>query len=125
MSTDLLTAARAEALFASHISCAAPLDPAEVDQAITAAVRAHGGTRGCAAEVAAEYGDHPETAAARMRWALGVVRSLYQPAAVRRPRPVAAPAPVTLALAPPAGSASIGSAPSAESGPVRGELVAA
>jgi hypothetical protein len=27
------------------------------------------GSRGCAARVAQEFGDHPETAAARMRWA--------------------------------------------------------
>ena len=84
MSTDLLTTARAEALFASHLSRAARLDPVEVAEAITTAVRAHGGTRGCAAEVAAEYGNHPDTAPARMRWALGVVRSVYLPTAAGR-----------------------------------------
>jgi hypothetical protein len=77
MSADLLTAARAEALFTSHLSqCSVP-DAKQVAAAITAAVRAHGGTRGCAAEVAAEYGEHPETAPGRMRWARRVVESVY------------------------------------------------
>ncbi|MEU4423079.1 hypothetical protein AB0F81_20840 [Actinoplanes sp. NPDC024001] len=40
-------------------------------------MRAHGGVRGCAADVASEYGDHPETAAPRMRWARALVEELY------------------------------------------------
>jgi hypothetical protein len=38
-------------------------------------VRVHGGSRGCAGEVAAAYGDYPEIAAARMRWARTLVES--------------------------------------------------
>ena len=34
-------------------------------------------TRGCAGEVAAAYGGHPETAAPRMRWARAVVDNLF------------------------------------------------
>jgi hypothetical protein len=74
---DLLTAARAEALFTSHLSADSPLSPDQVAAAIKQAIRAHGGTRGCAAAMAAAYGDHPETAAPRMRWALRVVDQLY------------------------------------------------
>ena len=37
------------------------------------AIGTHAGLGGCAAEVAAEYGEHPETAARRMRWARAVV----------------------------------------------------
>jgi hypothetical protein len=48
-----------------------------VEQEIRSAVRAHGGVRGCAADVAAEYGDHPELAAPRMRWARELVDLLY------------------------------------------------
>jgi hypothetical protein len=44
-----------------------------MDAAIRRALRTHGGSRGRAADLAAAYGDHPELAAPRMRWALGVV----------------------------------------------------
>jgi uncharacterized membrane protein len=70
---DLLTAARAEALFTSALSTGSWPTSVEVKAAITAAVRSHGGTRGCAAKVAWEYGEHPETAAPRMRWARSVI----------------------------------------------------
>jgi hypothetical protein len=39
-----------------------------VRNAIAAAVREFGG-QGCAEQVAQEFGDHPETAVVRMRWA--------------------------------------------------------
>jgi hypothetical protein len=75
--TDLLTAARAEALFTSDISAFSDPSPVEVDRAIRHAIALYGGVRGCAAEVAAAYGDHPETAAPRMRWARNVVEIVY------------------------------------------------
>ena len=77
-STDCLTVARAEALFISHLSASAPLSRQGAADAITRAVRLNGGVRGCAAEVAAAYGDHPETAAPRMHWARGAVESLFR-----------------------------------------------
>jgi hypothetical protein len=77
--TDLLTAARAEALFTSCLSADTRPAPDDVTDAIRAAMRAYGGSRGCAAEVAAAYGEHPETAAPRMRWALGVIVATYPP----------------------------------------------
>jgi hypothetical protein len=75
--TDCLTVARAEALFVSYLSASAPLSKQGAADAITLAVRLHGGVRGCAAEVASAYGDHPETAAPRMRWARIAVESLF------------------------------------------------
>jgi hypothetical protein len=48
----------------------------QVRKAVAAALRAYGG-RGCAERVAQEYGDHPETAVARMRWARGVVGEVF------------------------------------------------
>lgn len=72
-----LAAARAEALFSSDVSACFPVTPQEVKDAIRRAVRSNGGVRGCAAQVAAAYGDHPETAAPRMRWARHVVDSVY------------------------------------------------
>lgn len=61
--------ARAEALFASTLSACEPHDRDELRAAIAAAVRDYHGVRGCAAEVAQAYGDHPTEAAERMRWA--------------------------------------------------------
>ncbi|MDQ7906409.1 hypothetical protein RB614_17990 [Phytohabitans sp. ZYX-F-186] len=45
--------------------------------AIRGAIRAHGGARGVAADVAAAYGDHPETAVPRLRWVRCVVDQVY------------------------------------------------
>jgi hypothetical protein len=63
-----ISTVRADALFASALQRSDQPSAAQVDQAIAAAVRAFG-ARGCAARVAQAYGEHPETAAARMRWA--------------------------------------------------------
>jgi hypothetical protein len=65
---DLISTVRADALFASVLQRSDEPSAAQVDQAIAAAVRAFG-ARGCAARVAQAYGDHPEAAVARMRWA--------------------------------------------------------
>jgi hypothetical protein len=81
---DVLTAARAEALFTSDLSAAGRPAPAAVRAAIARAVRTQGGIRGCAARVAAEYGEHPETAASRMRWARAVVEQVYSRRTGRR-----------------------------------------
>jgi len=74
---NLINAARAEALFASGLSMGSRPTDADVAAAIRHAVRRYGGVRGCAGEVAAAYGDHPETAAPRMRWARQVVQRTY------------------------------------------------
>jgi hypothetical protein len=63
-----ISTVRADALFASAVQRSDEPSAAQVDQAIAAAVRAFG-ARGCAARVAQAYGEHPETAVARMRWA--------------------------------------------------------
>jgi len=73
--------ARAEALFVSDLSIQCHPSEAAVAAAIRHAVGAHGGVRGCAAEVGAAYGDYPETAAARMRWARQVIEEIYPPVA--------------------------------------------
>jgi hypothetical protein len=64
--------ARADALFASALQRSEEPSAAQVRQAIAAAIRAFG-PKGCAALVAHEYGEHPETAAQRMQWARAVV----------------------------------------------------
>jgi hypothetical protein len=60
--------ARCEALFASTLQRSDAPTPQAVAEAIRAAVREFG-TRGCAELMAQEFGDHPETATERMRWA--------------------------------------------------------
>ena len=47
----------------------------QVREAVAAAVRAYGG-HGCAERVAHEFGDHPQAALARMRWAREVVTAV-------------------------------------------------
>jgi hypothetical protein len=74
---DPVAAARAEALFASDLSAYSRPTRGEVDAAISWAVRRFGGSRGCAGEVAAAYGDYPEVAVSRMRWARAVVAAAY------------------------------------------------
>ena len=80
---DMLSAARAEALFVSDASVTDHLTRQEVAALIRKAVLSHHGVRGCAAEVAAAYGNYPELAPLRMRWARAVVEPLYP---VRRVR---------------------------------------
>jgi len=72
-----LTAARAEALFTSQLDTGSKPTHDVAEEAIRIAVRAHGGVRGCAGDVAAEFGDYPEVAVPRMRWAREVVERLY------------------------------------------------
>lgn len=72
-----LVEARAAALFASDLSAHGEHTEVEVAAAIRAAIDTHNGLRGCAGEVAAAYGEYPETAARRMRWARAVVEDMY------------------------------------------------
>jgi hypothetical protein len=83
----ILTAARAEALFTSRLATGSHPPYSVADEAIRLAVRKHGGVRGCAADVASEYGDYPEVAAPRMRWARHVVEQLYDARRRGAPRP--------------------------------------
>ncbi|WP_344615453.1 hypothetical protein [Dactylosporangium salmoneum] len=73
---------RAEALFASVLQASQEPTPAQVRTAVTSTLRRYGVT-GCAARVAGEFGEYPETAAARMAWALEMIRSAYQELASR------------------------------------------
>ncbi|GAB3534233.1 hypothetical protein [Phytohabitans suffuscus] len=63
---------RAEALFASDLQPSDRPTGAQVARAIHTSLLRRGGPAGCAAVMAAEYGEHPETAALRMRWALSL-----------------------------------------------------
>lgn len=59
------------ALFVSALQCSDELSTGQIQQAVAAAVRAFGAA-GCAGRVAQEFGDHPDTAVTRMRWARSV-----------------------------------------------------
>ena len=63
-----ISAVRADALFVSALQRSEELSTGHVRQAVAAAVRAFG-SKGCAERVAQEFGDHPDTAVVRMRWA--------------------------------------------------------
>jgi hypothetical protein len=69
-----ISTARADALFVSALQRSQEPSATQVRQAIAAAIREFG-ARGCAARVAQAYGEHPETAAPRMRWARAVVQA--------------------------------------------------
>ena len=59
---------QADALFASALQRSDVLSSSQIRRAIAVALDGYGGP-GCAGRVAQEFGDHPETAAVRMRWA--------------------------------------------------------
>src|SRR3982074_2113391 len=71
-------AARAEALFASILQPPGSPAPDQVRRAVATTLRRLG-VRGCAAQMAGEFGDHPDTAPARMRGALATIYTVYQP----------------------------------------------
>ena len=69
-------AVRAEALFASSVQSSERPAADVIREAVTATLRQLG-RRECAARVAGEFGEHPETAVGRMNWALDMVRNVY------------------------------------------------
>jgi hypothetical protein len=69
---------RAEALFASALQPSESPSPEQVRGDVATTLRLLG-IRGCAARTAAEFGDHPDTAVARMCWALATIRAVYRP----------------------------------------------
>ena len=84
-----IRAVRADALFVSALQRSGEPSAGQVRQAVAAAVRAFG-SRGCAERVAQEFGDHPETAAPRMRWARAAVSEAF---GGTRPRLASGPLP--------------------------------
>jgi hypothetical protein len=71
-----ISAARAGALFASPLQRCDEPSTTQIRQAIDTAIGVHG-VQGCAARVAQAYGEHPETALPRMRWALTAVAGAF------------------------------------------------
>lgn len=77
MSRQDINVARSHALFLCDLYPSPQPDSEQVHAEIRRTVQTFG-VRGCVARVAQEYGDHPETAVARMRWARQVVSQAYQ-----------------------------------------------
>jgi hypothetical protein len=66
---------QADAVFVSALQRSDELSVSQIQRAIAAALDGYG-VAGCAGRVAQEFGDHPETAAVRMRWARAAVAAL-------------------------------------------------
>lgn len=71
-----IDAVRADAAFVSGLQRSDEPTVGQVQQAVAAAIRAFSSS-GCAGRVAQEFGDHPETAVIRMRWARRVAREAF------------------------------------------------
>jgi hypothetical protein len=71
-----ISTVRADALFVSALQRGDHPGASQVRQAVAAAVEAFG-QGGCAGRVAQEFGDHPETAVTRMRWARQVAGDAF------------------------------------------------
>ena len=76
---------RVEALFASTLQPSGSTSPHQVCAAVATTLRRLG-SGGCAARMAGEFGDHPDTAVARMCWALATIRKVY-PSSSMTPAP--------------------------------------
>ena len=74
--TQTVHDARCAALFASGLQHSDAPGAEAVAEAISRAVRQFG-RRGCAGRMAQEFGDHPEAAADRMRWARRLVGQVF------------------------------------------------
>jgi hypothetical protein len=75
-------ACQADAIFASELQRCDEPSAGQVRQAVAAAIRAFGYS-GCAERVAQEFGDHPETAVIRMRWARAVAGAAFADPALK------------------------------------------
>jgi hypothetical protein len=69
-------AVQADAVFVSRLQGCDELSAGQVRQAVAAVVRAFG-CSGCDGRVAREFGNHPDTAVIRMRWARDVAREAF------------------------------------------------
>jgi hypothetical protein len=71
-----MSAARADALFASALQRSDEPSQRQVRQAVATSLGAYG-PQGCVARVAQAYGDYPETAVSRMRWARTAIAGAF------------------------------------------------
>jgi hypothetical protein len=86
MSRFNVNAVRCEALFVSALQPSDAPSAPRVREAIRRTVQDLG-SRGCAARVAQEFGDHPEVAIMRMRWAREAVERAFDELRSEAPEP--------------------------------------
>jgi hypothetical protein len=100
MQHNAINTVRSHALFVSALQPSDDPDAEQIRQAITGAIRQYR-SRGCVARMAQEFGDHPETAVARLRWARQIVAETFEaaPATVSHTRPVSTSRTVGVAAA--------------------------
>ena len=79
-----ISAARADALFVSSLQRSDEPSAGQIRQSVAVAVHQFG-SRGCAGRVAQEFGEHPELAAERMRWARQAVAGVFGDPGRREP----------------------------------------
>ena len=103
-----VSAIQADALFTSTLQRSDEVSVSKIQRAVTLALDAYG-DMGCAGRVAQEFGDHPETAGARMRWARATV-TVLEGQSVPRTRRMAAADSSALATNPAAALSAIRSA---------------
>ena len=89
-----ISAVRADALFVSALQRSEHPSTGQVRQAVAEAVRTFG-RYGCAERMAQEFGDHPEIAVIRMRWARELVGKAFSESGPARPARVSARRPVS------------------------------
>jgi hypothetical protein len=77
MSATMLSVARTDALFVSALATGSQPGREQVEAVVRTMVRRYHGSRGCAAEVAACYGEVPEHAVRRMTWARRVIATHF------------------------------------------------
>jgi hypothetical protein len=99
--------ARCAALFASGLQLSDAPAAEELASWISAAVRRFG-VAGCVSRMAQEFGDHPDTAASRMRWIRQLIGAPSAAASLRRTEPGGRPAALGLAALPSAQPAADG-----------------
>jgi hypothetical protein len=75
---------RTDALFVSAVQRSDEPRAMQVRQAVAATMRRFG-PQGCAERVAEEFGDHPDNAAARMRWARWQIAQVFGEPCLRAP----------------------------------------
>jgi hypothetical protein len=76
MHNPSISAVRADALFVSALQRCEHPSAGQVRQAVAAAIHAYGQC-GCVERMAQEFGDHPEAAVTRMRWARDLVGEAF------------------------------------------------
>ncbi|GGQ60471.1 hypothetical protein [Couchioplanes azureus] len=95
---NLVCTTRAYAVFTSDLATGSRVGRREVNAVVRTELRRHKGVCGCLASVAYAYGDHPEVAAPRMRWARELAETTFAGGSASPAPPPRANSPQTTTL---------------------------